>query len=195
MASTRLSHRGASRSRFWSVLYGLLGKVLADETGRSLSRARVLLEESAERIVGDLPVVARLSMGHERLTLFFTDRRIIVGRRGKSSAGSVPATFMLGSLGSALSGFFHRGTRRSSKPGSRYPNPNTILGSNRDNFSIYFDDVVGVDLTRTPSTNTIVILSKNDKLTFSCGTRMEEIQRLFKAKLENRLSISKTGLS
>jgi len=50
---------------------------------------QVFLEESSERVVGDLPVIAHLQMGFERLTLYFTDRRIIVSRRGKAGAGSI----------------------------------------------------------------------------------------------------------
>jgi hypothetical protein len=153
------------------------------------------LEESSEQIVGDLPVVAHLSMGYERLTLFFTDRRIIVGRRGKAGAGSVPATFMLGSLGGALSGLFRGGARGSSRARARYPSPSALLASNQDNFSISFDEVVNVVLTKTLSTNNITILSRNDKFDFSCGTRFNEIRRLFGTSLEDKLTVSKVEAS
>jgi len=145
--------------------------------------------DPSEHVVGDLPVVAHLPMGYEKLTLFFTDRRIIVSRRGKVGAGSVPATFMFGSLGSFLSGLFGGGTKRSSKEIAGYPLPAGILASDKDNFSIFFDEVVSAELTRTPLTSSIVILSRDDKFDFTCRSRFDLVRSLFESALGSKLTV------
>ena len=189
--STRLSHRGTFRlvslASYMSCLPSERFRVSLSEM---IFRRR--LEEASERILGDLPVLAHLSMGYERLTLFFTDRRIIVGRRGKSGAGAVPATFILGSLGNVLGGLFRGGRRGSSKSQAQYPSPGAALAAHRDNFSIPFSEVVSVALTQTLSTNDITILSKNDKYHFSSPTRFSEIQQLFTAGLKDKMTVSRT---
>jgi hypothetical protein len=147
------------------------------------------LEESSEQVVGELPVVARLGMGFERLTLFFTDRRIIVSRSGKVAAGIVPTTFMFGSIGGALGGLFGRGKRGSSKQDSRYPSPARILSSHKDNFYISFDEVVSVDLTRTPMNSNIMIISRNDKFDFTSRSKYVLVQSLFESSLGSKLRL------
>jgi hypothetical protein len=151
------------------------------------------MEDSSEKVVGDLHVSAKLSMGYEKLTLFFTDNRIIVSRRGKVGAGSVPTTFMFGSLGSLLSGLFGRGTKKSKGEKSRYPRPDRILGSDKDNFSIVFNEVVSADLTRTPLTCNITILSRDDKFDFTCRSRFELVRSLFQTALGSKLKIHHKG--
>jgi hypothetical protein len=150
------------------------------------------LEEPLEEVIGDLPVSAVLPMGFERLTLYFTDRRIIVSHRGKVGAGSVPTTaFMFGPLGSAVSGLFGRGKNRpeQAKSGSRYPSPGKILASVKDNFSILFEEVVSVELTKTETTNRIVINAKDDKYNFTCRLRFDHIQALLEKQLSQKLKI------
>jgi hypothetical protein len=146
------------------------------------------MEDSSEQVVGDLPVVAHLTMGYEKLTLFFTDQRIIVSRRGKVGAGSVPATFIFGSFGSFLSGLFGGG-KKSLKEKARYPLPSRILASDKDNFSIVFDEVVRADLTQTPSTCSILILSRDDKFNFTCRSRFNLIRSLFETALGAKLTV------
>ena len=173
------------------MLYDLLeesAKLLGNQVDEILEDSGQM-EGSSEQVVGDLPVVAHLTMGYEKLRLFFTDRRIIVSRRGKVGAGSVPATFILGSFGSFFSGLFSGGTKKSLKEGARYPRPARILESDKDNFSIVFDDVVRADLTRTPSTCSIMILSRDDKFDFTCRSSFDLVRCLFETALGSKLTV------
>ena len=191
VASTRLSHRGICRAVCFGVLYDLLedsAKLLGNHVDEILKDSGQM-EDSSERVVGDLPVVAHLTMGYEKLTLFFTDRRIVVSRRGKVGAGSIPITFIFGSFGSALSGLFGGGTRKALKKKARYPLPSRILASDKDNFSIVFDEVVRADLTRTPSTCNILILSRDDKFDFTCRSRFDHIRSLLETALGSKLTV------
>ena len=128
-------------------------------------------------------------MGFERLTLFFTDRRIIVSRRGKAGASSVPATFMFGSIGSALGGLFGRGKHAPSEQGSLYPSPARILSSHRDNFFIPFENIVHVDLTKTSVNSSIMILSRDDKFDFTCRSKYDLIRTLLESSLGAKLTL------
>lgn len=127
-------------------------------------------------------------MGVERLTLFFTDRRIIVSRGSKAGAGAVPATFLFGDIGSAVGGLFGRKKTRGPAK-SRYASPAKILASDKNNFSIPFDEVVSVDLTRTPTINNIVILSRDDKYDLTCRSRYELIRSLLETSLGAKLRL------
>ena len=150
---------------------------------------RFFLEESSERVIGELSVTTRLAIGHEMIKLYFTGRRIIVSHRSKVGAASIPATFMFGSIGGALSSLFGRGKKGNRKPRSEYPSPNKILASDKDNFSIFFDEIVRVDLTKSSFTNIIAILTGNDKFDFSCRSRFELILALFEYGLTSKLKV------
>jgi hypothetical protein len=152
----------------------------------------VVLEKGDEQVLGEIAVTARLPMGFERLRLYFTDRRIIVGHLGKVGAGSVAPTFFLGSIGSALGGLFGRkGSCPKTKSG--YPSPGRILASYSDNFSILFDEIVSVDLTRESYKNNIAILSRNDKFDFTCQSRFDQVVSLFEKGLRDKLRVHKSG--
>jgi hypothetical protein len=148
------------------------------------------LEKEDERVLGEIAVTARLPMGFERLRLYFTDRRIIVGHLGKVGAGSIAPTFMLGSIGSALGGLFGR-KRPPQKTKSGLPSPGRILASRSDNFSILFDEIVSVDLSRESFKNTIAILSKNDKFDFVSPSRFDQVVSLFENGLRDKLRVHK----
>ncbi len=149
------------------------------------------MEESSEEVVGALPVVANLSMGFERLTLYFTDRRLIVGQGGKTGAASVPTTFMLGSIGSYLGNLFGRGKGKSMKKEAeaKYPRPTAILSLHQDNFAISFTDIVSVNLTRKPINTGISILSKDDKFDFTSRIRFDDVLSLFQNSLAAKLHV------
>jgi len=170
-------------------LLGTRAERLRQSSFTESMEVQVFLEESSERVVGDLPVIAHLQMGFERLTLYFTDRRIIVSRRGKAGAGSVPATFIFGSLGSALGGLFSGSKRGPSKQESRYPSPAKILSSDKNNFFIPFDEVVNVDLTRTSMNSNILILSRDDKFDFTSRSSYDRVRALFENSLGAKLRI------
>ena len=128
-------------------------------------------------------------MGFERLRLYFTDRRIIVGHLDKVGAGSVAPTFILGSIGGALGGLFgrRRGVREKTRDG--HPSPGKILASHPDNFSVSFDEIVRVELTKGESRNSIAILSKNDKFDFVSRSRFELVRSLLEDALRDRVTV------
>ena len=133
-------------------------------------------------------MTARLPMGFERLRLYFTDRRIIVGHLGKMGAGSVAPTFMFGSIGSALGGLFGRkGASKNKRSGN--PSPGKILASHPDNFSIIFDEIISVQLTHESDKNSIAILSKNDKFDFASRSRFELVRSLFENALKDKVRV------
>ena len=153
----------------------------------------VALEKLDEKILGEIAVTARLPMGFEKLRLYFTYRRIIVGHLNKVGAGAVAPTFMLGSIGSALGGLFGRKGPPHQKAKSEPLSPGRILASHSDNFSIMFDEIISVDLNREPYKNTIGILSKNDKFDFTCQTRFDQVVSLFENGLRDKLRVHKVG--
>src|SRR5260370_2696884 len=128
-------------------------------------------------------------MGFERLRLYFTDRRILVGHLDKVGAGSVAPTFLLGSIGSALGSLFRRQKGPRPKTKSDYLSPRRILASHRDNFAIVFDEIVSVELTHGVEMNSISILSKSDKLDFASRTRFETIRSLFENALREKVKV------
>lgn len=149
------------------------------------------MDSRPEEVVADLPVAAVLPMGFERLTLFFTGKRIIVSHRAKIGAGSVPTTFIFGSLGTALGGLFGRRKKKEpAKPESGYPSPGRILRADKDNFSILYEEIVGVELSKTETTNSIVIHSRDDRYNFTCRTRFEQILATFEKHLGPKLTVT-----
>jgi hypothetical protein len=147
------------------------------------------LEGPSEEVRGDILVTTQLSMGYERLRLYFTDRRIIASHLGKVGAGSVAPTFVLGSIGNALGGLFGRGKETRARSKSQYPSPDRILANHRSNFSIFFEEIVSADLTLGAYKNTIAILSKNDKFDFACTARFEQLRLLFQNALGDKVRL------
>ncbi len=147
------------------------------------------LEKPDEKVFGEIPVTVKLPMGFERLTLYFTDRRILVGHLSKVGAGSVTPTFLFGSIGSTLGSLFGRRKKVRAEAKSQYPSPGRVLGSHPDNFSILFDEVISVDLAHESKGNSISILSRNEKLDFSCRSRFDVVRTLFEKALGEKVRV------
>jgi hypothetical protein len=146
------------------------------------------MENSSERVIGEIEVTATLSMGYERLNLFFTEQRIIASHRSKVGAGAVAPTFIFGSIGNAIGGLF--GRKKGNKGfGSEHPSLARILGADKSNFSIFFTDIVSVDLTKGTYKNRISLLSKNDKYEFSSASSFERVRRLFEDTLGGKVRL------
>ena len=147
------------------------------------------MEKSSERVVGEIAVTAKLPMGYEKLKLYFTDRRIIVGHLSKVGAGSVAPTFMFGSIGAALGSLFTRNKRVRGMSKSDSPSPGRILASHQDNFSISFDEIINVDLERGPYRNSISLVSNNDKLDLTSESRFDLLHSLFEKALGDKVRV------
>ena len=149
----------------------------------------MLLEESSEIVLGEIGVTAKLSIGFEKLSLFFTDRRIIASHHSKIGAGSIAPTFMFGSLGNALGSLFSRRRGPSRRSKSPYPSAAKILAADKSNFSIFFEEIVSVDLIRGTYKNRITLLSKTDKYELSSTARFDHVRRLFQDALGDKVRL------
>ncbi len=146
------------------------------------------LEKTSEQILGEVLVSAQLSMGYERLRLYFTDRRIIASHLIKVGAGSVAPTFMFGSIGNALGSLLGRNKGRAKKTAQGLV-PEEIIAMHKSNFSIFLDEIVSVDLTRGTYRNSIAILSKDDKYEFTSAVRFDKIRLLFENSLGGKVQL------
>ena len=147
------------------------------------------MERADERVLGEIAVSVKLSMGFERLRLYFTNQRIIVGHLSKVGAGSVAPTFLFGSIGSALGDVFGRRKDPRAKARSDYPTPGRILASHPDNFSISFGEIIGVDIIHGSEKTSIAILSTNDKFDFTSRSRFELVRSLFENALGEKVKV------
>ena len=142
-----------------------------------------------EKIVGEIQVVARLTMGSERLRLFFTDRRIILAHVGKRGAGAVSVTNFFGWLSGGVEDLFKRGRESVSQRGVQSRTPAQILALDRDNFDVKYTDVVSGEVVQEEFSTVIRLLSTDDKLEFRTGKRFEDVVSMLKPFLGQKLSI------
>jgi len=146
-------------------------------------------EGTYEKIVGEIQVVARLTMGSERLRLFFTDRRIIFAHVGKRGAGAVSVTNFFGWLSGGVEDLLKRGRESVSQRGVQSRTPAQILALDRDNFDVKYTDVVSGEVVQEEFSTVIRLLSTNDKLEFRTGKRFEDVVSMLKPFLGQKLSI------
>jgi len=145
--------------------------------------------EGLEVVLGEIPVVYLLEMGSERLILFPTNTRIIVARVGKRGAGAMAGAGLLGRLSGALEDLFKGGRESLSKRGLGSLSPEKILGSDRNNFSISYSEVVSVKILRTPFTTSIMLLTHREKLEFSTRMSVDRVVTILGKNLGSRLAV------
>jgi hypothetical protein len=142
-----------------------------------------------EKIFGELTVLAGLSMGRERLRLYFTNRRILAAHMGKRG-GTAAATTFFGALGAVIEPIFRR-TRTSDK-GSQ-PSPDEILRWHRDNFQIPYAEIVAFSLDLGEFKTTITMVTQTDKLRFDLpGKLPEKLSLELNAILGQRMTTKQT---
>ena len=124
------------------------------------------MSDNEELLLGDVVVVARLTIGSERLRLFFTQTRIIIAHIGKRGVGSPAMGSFFGGLSRALEDVFRSGRESVSKRGLKSFTPSKILAADKDNFSISYTDVVSIDVDLTAPMVDFTILTKDDKYHF-----------------------------
>jgi hypothetical protein len=142
-----------------------------------------------ELVLGDLQVVAKLSMGSERLKLFFTPRRILVAHIGKRGVGSSAMGAFFGWLSAAVEDIFRSGRESVSKRRLGTSSPRDILASDKDNFSINYEDIVSVDIDFTNPAASFTLLTKNDKFRFVAMTRRDALIDLLRRFLNDKLRL------
>ncbi len=135
------------------------------------------LDEKTETVLGEIPVIARLQVGSEHLTLVATDARIIVVYRGKRGAGALATGQFFGGLSGAFEDLLKSGKESLAKP-RESQSPKEILASHKDNFAIGLDEIVRVEVEETPHLVDLTILTKNEKLEFSARLRFDRVVEL-----------------
>ena len=161
------------------------GGVLTGYRGSELG-----MSAGAEAVMGELRVAARLAMGLERLRLIFTNKRIVIAHEGKRGVGTDSGAAFLGFLGSGLEDLF-KGGKESLRRRSGSSSPGEILASDRDNFSIRYDEIVSVDLREMEYSNGIVILTGQDKFEFTTGAKLDSAVSLFLGVVGDKLAVKR----
>src|SRR3989442_13960269 len=108
------------------------------------------MTDSVEEVVGEFSVLAKLSLGSQRLRLFVTTRRILVAHVGKRGAGGVITTSLLGRLGDGLEDLLKRGRVKAGRKKLDCNDPNGILSANSYNFAIAYEGIVKIQLRESP---------------------------------------------
>jgi hypothetical protein len=148
--------------------------------------------EPSETVIGEVPVIMKLSVGSERLDLLFTRSRLIVARVGKRGATSIASLPIWAALSGGIDGLFKQRKESSKMRAAGILTPERILAADKENFPIPYDHIVSVELTLTETGRTeIMILTRDDKFTFSTGLSTQKVLALFQENLGTKLSIKK----
>ncbi len=150
---------------------------------------------ASEVLLGELSVMARLTMGVERLRLVVTSNRIIVAHLGKRGVGTDSAAAILGGLRAGLEDLLRTGKESLSKRSSKSLTPDQLLRVDKDNFEIRYDEIVRVTLVQRDFSNHLTILTGREKLEFSMFTKFDSAVKLLEGPLGNRLVATKAKSS
>ncbi len=149
----------------------------------------------SETVVGEVPVIMKLSVGSERLAIVFTSTRMIVARVGKRGAGSVASLPLWAVLSGGIEALFKRRKESGKEKAAAVLSPAQILASDKDNFPIRYDQIVSVELSRTETGRTeMMILTRDDKYSFSTGMTLNRVVEFFHDKIGERLVIKKVPM-
>ena len=144
---------------------------------------------SGERILGEIPVVTKLTMGSERMVLFVTDSRILVVHVGKRGVGAAVSVNLLGKLSGALEDLFKSSKESAGKHRMKSAGVKEILAADKDNFSIKFDEIVNVTLTKGERLTGLTILTQSDKFEFSTHLPIATVTKMFIPSLGPKLTL------
>lgn len=150
------------------------------------------MSDSAEIVLGEVPVIMKLSVGSERLALVFTSNRMIVARVGKRGAGSVASLPLWAVLSGGIEALFKRRKESGKEKAVAVLSPGRILAADKDNFPVGYNDIVTVELSRTETGRTeMMVLTGNDKYSFSTGMTLDRVADFFRDRIGTRLVIKK----
>lgn len=146
-----------------------------------------------EMVIGEIPVIARLRVGSERLSLFVTRDRMIVARVGKRGVGSMTAFPLYSILTGGMEVLFRwRKESSTHKRATASLTPQAILDSDKENFPVGYDEIVSVELVETPIGRTsISIVTRDDKLLFTTGLSFEKVLGLLSGRVGSRLVVKR----
>src|SRR5438876_1124660 len=146
--------------------------------------------KESESILAEIPVVATLALGNERLTLFVTGARIIVAHVGKRGTGAMATATLLGRLGGGLENVLKSGGESRRKGALQHSTPDGILAANKDNFDLRYDEIVNVRVVETQISR-MMIVTRDDKFEFHSGLALDRIVALLADKLGTKLTVER----
>ncbi len=149
------------------------------------------MSEESEKILGEIPVISRLSLGSERLTLFPTTTRIIVAHVGKRGTGAPAMASFFGRLSGGIEDLFRSGKESLGKRRMESLTPKEILGLDKDNFAIGYEEIVRVEVEETLALASLTILTKDEKYKFSTRAGFERVVGLLEGILGPKLVCSR----
>ena len=145
----------------------------------------------SEKVVGEIPVVARLALGIERLILFVTDARIIVAHLGKRGAGALATSALLGRMSGGFEDVVKSGTESRGRRALQTLSPEKILAANKDNFQLRFGEIISVRLVETPLAGEMTVLTRHDKFVFQTDHAFDSIVGLLQTPLGSKLTVER----
>jgi hypothetical protein len=145
----------------------------------------------SESVVGEIPVVARLALGVERLSLFVTDTRMIVAHLGKRGAGAYATSALFGRLSGGFEDVVKSGRESWSKRGLQTISPEKILAAHKDNFQLRFGEIVSVRLVETRSARQMSVLTRDSKFEFQTDHPIDSIVGLLQIPLGSKLAVER----
>ncbi len=144
-------------------------------------------------VLGEIPVVARLAFGSERLTLFVTEKGVVAAHLGKRGAGAMATTSFFGRLSGALEDLFKSGKESFQKRSLSQLSPGQILAVDKDNFYIADEEVVSVEVSEISSTTIITVLTRQEKFEFRTRLGSERVVGLLGEAFGSKLVVSGSG--
>ncbi len=148
---------------------------------------------SSEAVLGEIPVVTRLTLGSERLSLFVTSSRFLVAHVGKRGVGAAVSVNILGKLSAALEDLLKTSKESVGKRRMRSLGVREILAANKENFFISFDEVVSVTVSQGARLTGLTILTGRDKFEFSTRIGFDNVVELLRGNLGRKLTVKRIG--
>ncbi len=152
------------------------------------------MSRESESVVGEIPVVARLALGIERLMLFVTEARIIVAHLGKRGAGAFATSALLGRLSGGFEDVVKSGSEFRGRRALKNTSPEEILAANKDNFQLRFGEIISVRLVETPVASEMTVLTRHDKFEFQTHHPFDSIVGLLQIPLGSKLMVERLAV-
>ena len=143
--------------------------------------------------MGVIPANARLGIGFEQLQLVVTNRRIIVAHKAKKGRGGLASILILGSRGGDFADPDKPKSPLGRAKGFEHVDPEKVLTSNKDNFSISFSELISVQLDAGRESTSIAIVTGDDKFQFFTRLLQREVSSLLSEYLGSKLVTRATG--
>ncbi|HWY28777.1 MAG TPA: hypothetical protein VNW25_05910 [Candidatus Sulfotelmatobacter sp.] len=147
------------------------------------------MSDQGEQVLGEIPVVARLSVGSERLTLYFTTTRIIVAHLSKRGVGSPAMGSFFGWISGAVEDIFRGGKESVTKHAMKLSTPQGILAADKGNFSIQYQEVVSVAVDLGEPLARFTILTRDEKLVFTTRARRQVLLDLLRKVMDPKVVV------